>query len=435
MEQGKHSVQSRWAATMARGKMRTESFGGGKRNYDSRSLDGQAVLLLVVQGLLGIANALSGTFVPVYLWKASQSLALIGWFNLFQATVSGLTFWLAGKWVKEHNKMHCLRLGVALSGAFYLTVLLIGKSAVDYAIPLGVLNGIALGLFWLAYNVVYFEVTEPGNRDRFNGLAGFLGSGAGILAPWISGLIITSQSGERGYTIIFTISVILFAVAVVMSFWLKKREAVGQYEWLYGFRQLTRKDSPWRRVVPAIMAQGVREGVFMFLINLLVYISTNNEQKVGNFSLITSFVALISFWLIGRLLTPQRRKAAMLIGAVMVTAVIVPLFWPLRYGTLLMFGIGSAIFMPLYIIPMTSTVFDMIGQSEESASRREEFIVLREAGLTLGRVIGLSSYLLVLPITKGTPEAVPILLLAVGMFPIIGWLFIRPYLSKVKRPA
>ncbi|MBB3114340.1 YQGE family putative transporter [Paenibacillus phyllosphaerae] len=435
MEQGKHSVQSNWIASKARGKLRTSSLGNGGRNYDSRALDSQAKLLLVVQGLLGIANALSGTFVPVYLWKASQSLALIGWFNLVQTATSGLTFWIAGKWVKEHNKMHCLRLGVALSGAFYLAVLLMGRQAVTYAIPLGLMNGIALGLFWIAYNVVYFEVTEPGNRDRFNGLAGFLGSGAGILSPWISGWIITNNQGERGYSIIFTISVAMFAIAVAVSFWLKKREPIGRYEWLHGVRQLSTKGSAWRRVFPAIMAQGVREGVFMFLINLLVYISTSNEQKVGNFSLITSFVALASFWLIGRVLTPARRKIAMLIGTIAVTTVIIPLFWPIQYGTLLMFGIGTAIFMPLYIIPMTSTVFDLIGQNDESAKQREEFIVLREAGLTTGRILGLSAYLLVLPFSKEMPHAVPILMFVVGAFPIVGWLFIRPYLSRARNTA
>ena len=128
LEQGKHSVQSKWAAAGAgKHKLRTHSFGKHESRSDGRALDGQAKLLLAVQGLLGIANALSGTFLPVYLWKASQSLALIGWFNLSQTVVSGITFWLAGKWVKEHNKMNSLRLGVALSGVFYFIVLMLGN--------------------------------------------------------------------------------------------------------------------------------------------------------------------------------------------------------------------------------------------------------------------------------------------------------------------
>ncbi|WP_240546087.1 MFS transporter [Paenibacillus artemisiicola] len=432
MEQGKHSVQSRWFAGKGGSRVRTVSNdGGGKRNYESRALDGQAVLLLAVQAMLGTANALSGTFLPIYLWKTSQSFALIGWFNLTQFLVSGLTFWLAGKWVKEHNKMNSLRLGVALSGLFYFVVLLMGKSAVTYAVPLGAMIGLGNGFFWLAFNVVYFEVTEPGNRDRFNGWAGLLGSGAGIVAPWISGWLITINNGERGYHIIFTVSAIVFAVGVVLSFWLKKRQSSGTYEWLHGIRQLRERGNPWRFAFPAIVCQGVREGVYMFFIGLLVFLATKNEGKLGNFSLVTSLVALASFWLIGRMLKPERRRAAMLIGALAVTATIATLFWPLSYRTLLIFGIGTALFMPLYILPMTSTVFDLIGSTEASARQREEFVILREAGLTVGRIVGVAAYLLVLPYMDRSDYVVPGLMLAVGAFPILGWWLMRGLLGKV----
>lgn len=208
----------------------------------AKTLNGQAALLLIVQALYGIANALSGTFVPVYLWKASQSYMLIGWFTMGQYVMSGLTFWVVGKWVKEHNKMNSLRIGIILSGVFYCSVLLLGTQAKVYYLPLGLLNGMALGFFWVAFNVVYFEVTDPDNRDRFNGWSGLLGSAAGIVAPWVSGLLITSMQGEKGYRLIFTLSLIIFSISVVLSFWLKKRHGQGRYNWKHGFQQLMQKE-------------------------------------------------------------------------------------------------------------------------------------------------------------------------------------------------
>ncbi|MGG1635340.1 MFS transporter [Paenibacillus sp. FSL K6-3182] len=395
----------------------------------AKTLNGQAALLLIVQALYGIANALSGTFVPVYLWKASQSYMLIGWFTMGQYVMSGLTFWVVGKWVKEHNKMNSLRIGIILSGVFYCSVLLLGTQAKVYYLPLGLLNGMALGFFWVAFNVVYFEVTDPDNRDRFNGWSGLLGSAAGIVAPWVSGLLITSMQGEKGYRLIFTLSLIIFSISVVLSFWLKKRHGQGRYNWKHGFQQLMQKGNPWRRMFPAIAAQGVREGVFMFLVGLTVYVATQNESKLGTYSLITSLVALISFWIVGKKLKKNNRKWAMLIGVIMIGIVILPLFWKVSYATLLMFGIGTSLFMPLYIIPMTSRVFDLIGQSEESAREREEFIVLREAGLVFGRIIGLSSYLIVLPLNHSA-VAITWLLFAVGIVPIAGWWFMKPFLTE-----
>ncbi|GFN30911.1 MFS transporter [Paenibacillus xylaniclasticus] len=392
-------------------------------------LDGQSRMLVAVHGLYAAASALSGTFIPVYLWKAKESFASIGWFCLSQYVVSGLLFWLAGKWVKEHNKMITLRLGIVLAGCFYFTVLMVGPSAYRYVVPIGILDGIALGLFWLSYNIVYFEVTEPDNRDRYNGIVGLLGSASGIVAPWLSGFIITSFKNEVGYRIIFTASLVVLAVAVACSFGLRNRETGGRYDWMHTVKQLRMRGNPWRRFAFAISMQGIRDGVFMFLVGLTVYMATRNESKLGNYALITSAVALFSFWFIGRTMRATRRSGAMLAGVLLLSAVIIPLFWGINYTMLIVFGIGTSLFIPLYMIPMTSTVFDFIGKTEQSVRQREEFIVLRELALTLGRAIGMTAYLIVLSQTR-TPSAITWLLFIVGSMPILGWFATRHLLNS-----
>lgn len=395
-------------------------------------LSGQDKLLLTVNGLFGVANALSGTFVNVYLWKAKNDFALIGWFALTIQMISAITFWLAGKWVKEHNKMHSLRLGVAVSALFYLLVLLLEKQAVHYIVLIGIVQGMASGFFWLAFNVVYFEVTNPGNRDKFNGWAGLLGSGAGMFAPWISGYLITKMEDGNGYKLIFTISLAIFVLGVAASFFLKKRKVIGHYKWMHFLHQLKSKGNPWRLIVPALAAQGFREGVFGFIIGLMVYIATKNEMKLGNFSLITSAVALVSFWLVGKLLKPKYRTRAMITGAIMMVVVILPFFWKVNYTTLLIFGAGIALFIPLYTIPMTSSVFDIIGQDEESAKLRVEYVVLRELGLNAGRIMGTLLFIGVISWST-KPLVINFLLLFIGSSPVLAWFFMRKLANLAKQ--
>lgn len=142
--------------------------------------------------------------------ESQNDYALIGWFTLATHLTMAITFWLAGKWVKEHNKMNCLRIGVAISAVFYMLVLWLGANSFQYFVWLGIVQGISAGLFWVAFNVVYFEVTDPDNRDRFNGSVGLLGAGAGIIAPWISGVLIVSLGDIKGYRLIFSISLGIF---------------------------------------------------------------------------------------------------------------------------------------------------------------------------------------------------------------------------------
>jgi len=428
MAQGKTMSARDMAGAARRPRATAGWMAGGASRKAAAALGRQAALLLAVQGMYAAANALSGTFVPVYLWKASQSFALIGWFTLAQHLASGCAFWLAGAWAKRHDKMIALRAGLVGSALFYLSVLLLGDAASRWAAWLGALNGLAVGLFWLAYNVVYFEITEPENRDRFNGWAGLLGSLAGMTAPWLSGTFISLSGGTRGYRIVFTASLAMFAAAAVTSFFLKRRRSGGKFAWGYGAGQLGMRDNPWRAAMPALAAQGLREGVYLFLLGLLVYFATGREQSLGSYTFWTSLTALASFWLTGRLLRPRFRRAAMLSGAASVSGMTAILLADAGYAALLIAGVGTALFMPLYVIPMTSAVFDLIGKTDEGVERREELIVLRETGLIAGRVLGLIVYLSVVAYAQST-AALAWLLLAVGAAPLAGWLFIRRRLA------
>lgn len=400
---------------------------------DSERLDKQTVLLLVIQGLFAVANALSGTFINVYLWKAKSDFLVIGWFALSQQVASALGMWAIAKWVKEHNKMNCLRLGVALSALFYLSVLFFGKRAAVYIVPLGALQGLAFTFFWVAFNVVYFEATGPGNRDRFNGWSGLLGSLASMIAPWVSGFLIARTGNTTGYRVIFTMSLVTFIVAVIFSFFLKKRPVQDRFEWLHAFRQLGKRDSPWRHVFPALVAQGVREGVFTFLIGLMVYLATKKELQLGNYSLLTSAVSLLAYYFAGRWMKPSLRSRSMLIGALAITAAILPFFIKINFTTLLIFGISVALFYPLYGIPITSASFDAIGRTKESAEHRVEYVIFRETGLNIGRIFGTVMFIAVVATTK-SPLAMAGLMLAIGSSPIVSWLFLRKQLVRPLQP-
>jgi MFS transporter, YQGE family, putative transporter len=387
------------------------------------SLKGQALLLLAVNGLFVMAGALSGTFLNVYLWKSRQDYAMIGWFTLAQQLALGLSFWIAGKWVKEHNKMNALRLGIAVSGLFYMLVLWLGGKAVYYIWPLGCLLGVAIGLFWLAFNIVYFEITDAGNRDYFNGWIGLLGSLTGIVGPWMSGLLISYLHGERGYRVVFILSLSIYAVAAVLSFFLKKRKSEGVYRWSESWTQL-RSSGHWRQASASLVFQGLREGVFSFLIGLLVYIAAKEESKLGQYMLITSGVSLISYWAAGKWFKPGYRSAGMLAGSIMLTAVISPLLWQVSYLTLLILGIGTSLFIPLYMLPMVSTSFDLMGETRESVGKRVELVVLRELSLMTGRVAGTLIFIAVLSIST-SPRTMTLLLLGLGAAPVGSWLFLR----------
>ena len=134
-------------------------------------------LLLVIGGLYSLSIALSNTFVNIFLWKQSGAYLDIALYNLAVVVMQPLTFILAGRWAKKIDRVIVLRIGVIFLSLFYLAVLFAGSRAAEFLLLLGGLLGVGYGFYWLAYNVLTFEITEPETRDFFNGFLGILSSG------------------------------------------------------------------------------------------------------------------------------------------------------------------------------------------------------------------------------------------------------------------
>src|SRR5690606_16437238 len=171
-------------------------------------------------------------------------------YNLSSTIMQPITFFVAGRWAKKIDRVIVLRLGVVFLSLFFIAVLVFGERASSFLIILGALLGIGYGFYWLAFNVLTFEITEPDTRDFFNGFLGILQSLGGMIGPLLAGIIISRLDGTVGYTTIFTISFVLFIFAVVSSFFLQRRSAKGNYY----FRRIIRErinNKNWKRILYA----------------------------------------------------------------------------------------------------------------------------------------------------------------------------------------
>lgn len=352
-------------------------------------LDRESRLLLILSGLYAIATVLSGMFVNVYLWKIKRDIFLIGWFHLAQYVCVGLSSIFAGWMVKRVDRVVSIRLGVSIQAIFYFSVLFLGEKAPMHVLWLGALLGIGMGFFWLGYYLLYFEITERHNRDRYNGLNGLFSSLAGIVAPFVSGLIITRVDKLTGYQLIFSLSLGIFVAAVAVSFFLKYREARGEFGFRKVVRQVLQRENAWTDVSKAMIGHGLREGVFHFLIGLVVYMITKSELTLGSYFTVTYLVLMIAYALLNKWVKPSNRIRMMLIGAVMMGIWFIPFALFPDQTTIFLYGVGVSFFFPFYFAPLTAMVFDLIGENQQAVNNRVEYVVLREVALNLGRVMGL----------------------------------------------
>ncbi|HZG60530.1 MAG TPA: MFS transporter [Anoxybacillus sp.] len=386
----------------------------------------ELIFLLLIGGFYSLSISLSNTFVNVYLWKQSGEFKDLGLYNLAIVILQPITFILAGRLAKKVDRIIVLRLGVSFLAIFFLTVLFVGNHADDYLLLLGGLLGIGYGFYWLAFNVLTFEITEPETRDFFNGFLGILFSVAGMIGPIIAGYIISSLTKLKGYTLIFSISLCLFIVAVVLSFFLQRRKAEGDYLFLRVLNERKRNKN-WRLITNAHFFQGLREGTFVFVVSVLVYITTGSELALGTFGLVNSLTSFVVYYFVSRFIKNHQRKKAILFGGLLLYCAIFLIIIDVSYGKLILYAMMIAIGYPILLVPYTSLTFDVIGRSWNSEKMRIEYIVVRELFLNSGRIVSVCLFLFSVTFFD-KEKSIPILMLFIGT----GHAFIYWFIRKVQ---
>ncbi|MGE6752050.1 MFS transporter [Rossellomorea sp. NPDC071047] len=380
-------------------------------------------LLLLIGGLYSLSIALSNTFVNIYLWKQSGEFIDLGIYNLTVVIFQPLTFILAGRWAKKVDRVIVLRFGVIFLALFYISVLAFGESAENYLVVLGALLGIGYGFYWLAFNVLTFEITEPETRDFFNGFLGTLTSAGGMIGPILAGFIISRFASYKGYTIVFGLSLLLFAVAVLLSFFLKRRPASGRYLFLRILEE-RKNNANWRFITNAHFFQGLREGTFIFIISVFVFISTGSEFAIGTFGLINSGIAFVGYYIASRVIKKKFRKKAILLGGILLYLAIFLIVFDVTYTKLLLYAGVIAIAYPILLVPYISMTYDVIGTGWNAAEMRIEYIVVREIFLNSGRIVSVLAFIIAVTFFNHE-ESIPILLLMLGAGHTLIYFFVR----------
>src|SRR5699024_4258679 len=112
----------------------------------------------------------------------------------------------------------------------------------------------------------------------------------------LAGTIILYMETNIGYMTIFSLSFILFILAVVLSFFIKRRDTDGRYRLRPAIKEITH-NRDWKFILLANFSQGIRDGVFVFVISIWIFITTRSEFSLGIFSLVLNGSSFIIFLL------------------------------------------------------------------------------------------------------------------------------------------
>lgn len=393
------------------------------RGAAGERLSKHAYVALFIHSCFQFGASMSGLFLNLYLWRLTEDLVVNGIFNLIVYGVTPFAFAVGGWIAKRQDRMVTYRLGIVLIAVFYLIVIFAQERVVDYYPIFGLFNGFALGLYWVGYLVLQYDVTDERNRSRYLGINMIAFNSAGLAGPALAGFLISLFDGLRGYIVMFAVASCLFAIASFFSFRIPRVESHHRTFYLKFSGLMMKRSRLWVKSLFGFFVLGLFQGMMLFLPNILMFKVVGREDQVGYLTVFFALLTIMTGLYVARRREQPFIRRDLLVSSLLICASTVAILFDIRLWSVLAFMIVYSLLAPLIVNILTSYYYRLMDGLPLRGLFRIESVVVREFFLNAGRVISIGS--LVYFASDVDSAALPIVLAVLALTQLFISLLVR----------
>ena len=176
----------------------------------------KAIFLISV--LKNIIDVYFDTFFVMYFFQiANYEIVPLAKYYITLYMFIGIGFVFIRKSIKKNIIVPYLRLGISMQALYIALIMLLKENIINYILIVGILKGVADGLYYFPKNILYSDKISNEDRQRFHGLVNTINKIIAILMPLLLGVLLSFMS----YTDLGKIFFMLFIFMFLITFWLK----------------------------------------------------------------------------------------------------------------------------------------------------------------------------------------------------------------------
>ena len=376
-----------------------------------KRLSEQAVITLVNHTIFQFGNSLSLIFINLYLWRLTESLLVNGLFNLTAILSQAIATILIGKIAKQKGHLTIYRYGIFLTAFFYLCIVVTQENMVEYFIWFALLRGVSQAAYWLSYFTLAHEVSSNLNRHRYLGWNQILMGLANLVGPAAAGVVISLNADLTGYLIVFSVAFLMFLIATVGSFRIRKQDTHHKEYYMKYLRLIIKKKVNFGKSLFGWFIIGFPQGILMYIPPILLFTIFPDESFIGYMNVLFLSLSILASYVISRVANLESTKLYLFVAAIGMLFSSVFLLWEIAIWTVVLFMSINSLFKPLQANTYAVYYFTWLDQIPLKENFRVESVVLREAIINLGRGVGIIIFMMFS--TEINPETIPWILVFV----------------------
>ncbi len=339
---------------------------------------------LACNRLIGfVASSMVGFFLPIFLYEffhASLSL-VIAWYAL-ELVVKFPFFVWAAKIYSHTGLLVSMIVGTLGTMLFYWAFFLLdaGSSFHPYVLMGTGIFGLAVvsAFYWSPFHIDLAQMTVQHRRGRQIAVFYAIERVLGVLAPVLAGFVIVAY----GYKINFLLALIITAASIIPLFFLPHFHVTYEFGFVETFRKLFSRR--FRGMALSMMAFGAENVVGLVIWPIFLFMIFKGDHfEVGAFASVIVIVGLVFELFIGRQSDRTSPKRLLRLGTG-----VYALGWIWKGIVQTVVGVFAASAFHSLGSIMLRTPMDtmMYAQAADSGHYIDEYTVLREIALNIGRL-------------------------------------------------
>lgn len=346
--------------------------------------------LTIINAIGGILEMFISTFLVAYFYTVTNyNYKIISLFYIASSIITPLCFVCFGNFVKTKNKVIIFRLSMIVYCIYILLIALLKEEIVNYYILVGILHGLAQGLYWVVCNVYINEIAKQEKvSKKFISIKSIVGNVTKIVFPIIFGAAIEFTSFFYIAKIIIPISIL----QLICSLFLKDiNNSTKEKFSLSKYIKYIKENNVERikKFYKISIYEGVANYLLSTLITVVIVMTFKTTLNLGVLTTVFSILSIISVYIFQKVYKNKNPKRIIIISAIIMFVSVIALVLKLNKITVIIYNLANCMFMVLLRNYALSKRYDSIGNYEEVKKKfLVEHQVVSEIVLGISRTFG-----------------------------------------------
>lgn len=307
-------------------------------------------------------------------------------YYLFSYIFLFIGFFLIRKYIKKEIKIGYYRLSISLLAIYLTSILLLKENISTYISIIGVIRGLAEGLYYYPTNIFDTEKIKNEHRKKYSGLLNTANTLICIITPVILGFFLDKYS----YTNVGKVMLLFIIIMLINSFFIKDEPYKIKEFNFKEFKQYIKNKPIFNKISTIRILEGLTysSSALNIIMTLYTIIYLKNNTNYGIFNSILSFISLITTTIYAYKKTNKEKNIILTTNILTIISLIYLLFKPSIYSLIIYLIIYNSVITYTILISKNKVVNTTNEYAEIKNKYKAEYHLYIEYNLFIGRFIG-----------------------------------------------